>query len=191
MVVSVRRTRKAIALVGALLGAACVSCASHASPAVHAPAPHDVQALTRGAPLTVVTFFSAHCPCQRAHDGRWKEIFAETSPRGVRFVFIDAEPDASPAFDANQVSIRGYPWTIVSDPDGKWADLFGAAYATDTFVVDAAGLVRFHGGIDSDRSHLTDDARPYLRDALLALLAGAEPPDPEPKVLGCALRRRE
>ena len=181
--------RRALVVAALLLAAA--ACTSHASPPVHAQVPHDVYELARGAPFTVVTFFSAHCPCQRVHDARWKELVAETSPRGVRFVFIDSESEASPAFDANQAEIRGYSWPIVSDPEGRWADLLGAEFATDTFVVDASGRVRFHGGIDSDRSHLTDDAKPYLRDALRALLAGEEPANPEPKVLGCALRRRD
>lgn len=179
---------RAFAIVVALFAG---SCTSSLSPPLHAQVPHDVFELARGAPFTVVTFFSAHCPCQRAHDVRWKEIFAEVAPRGVRFVFIDAEVDASPAFDANQAEIRAYPWPIVSDPEGRWADALGAEYATDTFVVDATGAVRFHGGIDSDRSHLSDDARPFLRDALRALLAGAEPANAQPKVLGCALRRRD
>jgi hypothetical protein len=181
---------RAIAL--AIVVAACAtSCASHPSPPLHAQVSHDVFELARGAPLTVITFFSAHCPCQRAHDARWKEIIAELAPRGVRFVFIDAETDASPTFDANQAGIRGYSWPIVSDPEGRWADRLGAVAATDTFVIDATGTLRFHGGIDSDRSHLTDDAQPWLRDALRALLSGAEPANPEPKVLGCALRRRD
>jgi hypothetical protein len=181
-----------VAVASCVVGASLVAaCAAHRPPPLHAEVPHDVFVLARGAPLTVVTFFSAHCPTQRAHDARLNELFAELSPRGVRFVAVDSEVEASPAFDANQARIRGYSYSIVSDPDGRYADALGAEVATDTFVVDGAGRVRFHGAIDSDRSHLTDDAHPYLRDALQALLSGGEPPDPEPKALGCTLRRRD
>ena len=159
-------------------------------PPLHARAPDDVVRLTGGAPLTAITFFSAHCKCQRAHDDRLKKIFADFAPRGVRFVMIDSEADASPDLDGAESRARGYPFSILSDPDGRFADLLGAEYATYTVVVDARGTVRYHGGLDSDRDHLSSDARPWLRDALDALLRGDEPADADPKTLGCSLRRR-
>jgi hypothetical protein len=55
-------------------------------------------------------------------------------------------------------------------------------------VLDAQGRLRYHGGIDSDRSHLHDDAQPYLGDALVDLLSGRSPRVAEGKTLGCALR---
>src|SRR4029079_4517600 len=37
-------------------------------------------------PLTVLFFFSAHCPCQTAHDARILALEARYAPRGVTFV---------------------------------------------------------------------------------------------------------
>lgn len=175
---------RALLLAAALL----IGCARAAS--VGERAPDRVQSLARGAPLTVITFFSAHCPCQRAHDERLRELHDAYAPRGVRFVAVDVEVGASRERDDAEAKARGYPFPLVPDPDGDLADALGAEAATFTVVVDASGRVRFAGGIDSDRSHLTTTAEPWLREALDDLLAGREPRRAQTKALGCSLERR-
>lgn len=148
------------------------------------------RSLTRGAPLTVVEFFSADCPCQRAHDARLIALHDAYAPRGVRFVAIDAEVGASPERAQREASSRGYPFAIEPDPEGKLADVLDARFATYTVVLDRDGVVRYQGGVDSDRKDLHDDAQHYVRDALDDLLGGREVRTPEGKTLGCSLRRR-
>jgi hypothetical protein len=77
---------------------------------------------------------------------------------------------------------------VLVDPGGVLARALGAEYATESFVLDAAGAVRYHGGLDSDRKQLHDDARPFLQDALDDLLAGKPLRTAESKALGCALQ---
>ena len=79
---------------------------------------------------------------------------------------------------------------VVLDPDALLADALHAEYATYSVVLDAAGAIRYRGGIDSDKSFLRDDAIPYLRDALDDLLAGAAPRRAETEALGCVLGTR-
>jgi peroxiredoxin len=145
--------------------------------------------LTKGAPLTVVVFFSYHCPCMRAHDGRLRALAAKYAPRGVRFVLVDAEVDADPARDAAEAKQRGYTFPILANPSGSLADAFGAEYATYTAVLDGAQRVRYLGGLDSDKQDMNDDAQLFVRDALEDLLAGKSPAVPVGKALGCVLRR--
>jgi len=168
-----------------LLGA--TACASSRAPAL---APDDVRALGRGSKLTVVFFFSAHCPCQAAHDPRLRALHARYFSRGVKFVAVDAEATASTDVDDREAAARHYPFPIVSDPEGKLADALGAEFATFSVVIDEGGHVLYRGGIDSDRSHLTEDAQPWLDDALAALLLGNTPKIVESKALGCALQRK-
>ncbi len=148
----------------------------------------DVRSLVASAPLTVLTFFSAHCPVQAAHDARLVALHARYAPRGVQFIAVDSEASATPERDANEARQRSYPFAILVDARGAFARAVGAEYSTYTLVVDARGAVRYAGGIDSDRTHLTDRAIPYVADALDDLLAGAAPRTPEGKVLGCALQ---
>jgi hypothetical protein len=140
--------------------------------------------------LTVVFFFSNHCPCQSAHDTRLRALHATYHPRGVDFVAVDSEHGATIERDRGEAETRGYPFPILLDPGGALAQTVGAEYATEALVLDRSGTVRYHGGIDSDRTHLQDDASPYLRDALDDLLAGRPPRRAESKALGCALQPR-
>jgi peroxiredoxin len=136
----------------------------------------------------VLVFFAESCPCQAAHDARLMALAERYRDRGVDVFAVDPEPGATPDRDAASARRRGYPFPILVDHGGALARRLGAEYATESFVIDRQGVVRFHGGIDSDKSALHDDARPYLRDALDDLLLGHAPRLAEAKALGCALQ---
>ena len=144
----------------------------------------------KAAPFTVLSFFAAGCPIQKAHDARLKGYYAELAPRGVAFFAIDAEADSSLEVDEREARARAYPYAIVSDPKGSLADAFGVEFATETLIVDREGKVRYRGGIDSDAMTVHEDGQQYLRDALVALLAGGAPAQAETKAKGCELRRQ-
>jgi peroxiredoxin len=149
----------------------------------------DLRAELGASSVMVVTFFSVHCPCQAAHDARLVALYERYHPRGVAFVAIDAEVSATRERDAEEAKRRGYPFPLWTSANGSAASAFGADSATHTVVIDREGRVRYAGGIDSDRSHLTDGADPYLADALDDVLAGKETRTPRGKELGCALLR--
>lgn len=149
----------------------------------------DVAAIAGHAPLTVFTFFSAHCPCQRARDARLRQLHAAYAPRGVAFVAIDAEREASVERATREARARGYPFPILADPSGRSIDALGAEFATYTVIVDRRGTVRYSGGLDSDKSRLSTNATLFVRDALDDLLEGNEPRRPHGVTLGCALER--
>ena len=160
------------------------------APTVRAPRPTTpITELAARAPVTVVTFFSQHCPCQAAHDERLRTLAITYAPKGVQFVAIDAEAGASAARDDEERTRRNYPFPLWSDPKGESADALGAVYATYSVVLDREGSVRYAGGIDSDRTHLTDDSETYLKDALDDTLGGKPVRVTRGKVLGCALSR--
>jgi hypothetical protein len=133
-------------------------------------------------------FFSADCHVLRAHDERIRNLAKEYTGRGVRFLALDPEVGATLRRDADEASLRGYPFPIRPDEGGRVARAFGAAYAGHVLVLDRAGTPVYQGGIDSDRVKLTEDRTPYLDNALADLLAGRAPRVAETKVLGCVLR---
>jgi peroxiredoxin len=149
----------------------------------------DIRAAAHDANVTVVEFFSAHCPCQRAHDERLNGLYDEYATKGVRVIAVDSEAGASPARANSESSARGYRFPLLADPTGAAARELGATAATYTVVLDRDGRVRYAGGIDSDRVHLTADAKHYVRDAVDDLLAGRSPRVTEGRTLGCALER--
>jgi thiol-disulfide isomerase/thioredoxin len=139
--------------------------------------------------LTVLVFFSPHCHCLDAHGPRLEALYAEYAPRGVQFFMIDSEMGASRDRDDAERRKRGYPYPVLLDRGGKLADLVGAEYATFSVVLDPDGRVRYHGGIDTDKTHLREDATPLLKNAIDDLLAGRAPRVATGNALGCALEK--
>ena len=139
-------------------------------------------------PLTVVTFFSAHCPCQRAHDARLRQLMETYGPRDVGFLVVDSERTSTLARDAEEARLRSYP--IVKDDDGKLALSLDAEYATYSVILNTRGDIVYRGGFDSDKSHLRPSPTHYLADALDDALAGRPVQRPEAKTLGCTLEIR-
>jgi hypothetical protein len=151
--------------------------------------PIDARGLARGAPLTVLVFFSPDCHCLRVHEPRLRALFEAYHARGVQFFMVDSEVRGSPERDAMEARQRGYRFPILGDRGARLADALGAEYASYTVVFDAQARVRYRGGIDTDRSHLHDGATPYLEDALDDLLGARPPRLAEGKTLGCSLQK--
>jgi peroxiredoxin len=139
------------------------------------------------AELTVVEFFSRHCPCQAKHDERMRGLATTYAERNVRFLAVDSEVGASASRARQEAEQRGYPFPILVDANGAVARQVGATYATYTVVVDRQGRIIYSGGIDSDKNHLTNDATWFLRDAMDDALAGQAIRRPVGKTLGCSL----
>jgi hypothetical protein len=141
-----------------------------------------------GARLTVLVFSAWHCPCQTAHDPRLGALYARYHGQGVDFFLVDSELGGQLAIDAAKAHERGYSFPVLLDPGASLARTLHAEYATESFVIDREGTVRYHGGLDSDRTTVHEDAVPLLANALDDLLLGKTPRSAETKALGCALQ---
>jgi hypothetical protein len=138
--------------------------------------------------LTVLVFFSSSCHCLVQHEARLLALYEQYHPLGVDFFMIDSETSGSAERDTAEARRRGYPFPILLDRGAKLADVLEAQFATYSVVLDREGAVRYRGGIDSDKSHLHDNAQRYLQDAVVDLLAGYSPRVARGKTLGCALQ---
>jgi hypothetical protein len=139
---------------------------------------------------TVVIFFSPDCHVLAAHDDRLRKLVTDFGSSRVRFLAVDSEVDANMERDRVLAGERRYPFPILVDRHADLARSLSATYAGHTVILDHTGVVRYRGGIDSDRVRLQDDATAYLADALTDLLSGKPPRVAESKSLGCALRLR-
>ncbi|HSQ64146.1 MAG TPA: redoxin domain-containing protein [Polyangiaceae bacterium] len=152
-------------------------------------AAREYKELVSAAPWTVLVFVSAECPCLEAHLERLRALSASYAPRGAQFVAVDSEVGRTKEMLAGEARSLALGFPLLLDPGARVANALGAEYATYSVVVDHEGIVRYRGGIDSDKRKLHDDATPYLRDALDDLLAGMPPRRAEGKTLGCMLRK--
>jgi peroxiredoxin len=137
---------------------------------------------------TVVMFIATRCPVSNAYNERMRTIAQEYMAKGVRFVGINSnviEPTPEVAEHAKQ---NGFPFPVLKDEGNKIADRFNAQFTPEIFVMDAKGVLRYHGRID-DSQNPANITSHDLRDALDALLAGKNPPRAETKAFGCTIKR--
>lgn len=87
---------------------------------------------------------------------------------------------------ATRTVIFGFP--VYKDLNNVVADRFGAQATPETFVIDSAGVIRYHGSIDDSRNEARVKFR-GLRGALDAVLAGKQPEVPETRAFGCSIKR--
>ncbi len=136
---------------------------------------------------TLVMLVHPHCPCSRASVGELASLVARLQDRLSAHVLL-LQPAGLPD-DWTQTDLWESASAIpgvetVHDPDGTEARRFGAATSGQVILYDAAGRLRFNGGITPARGHSGDNAG---RDAILALLTGSGEHWSETAVFGCAL----
>jgi hypothetical protein len=136
---------------------------------------------------TLVMLAHPQCPCTRASIGELDRLMAHVGDRLAAHVVLVAPAGAPDGWDATDLrraaaAIPGV--AVLRDAGGVEARTFRAATSGQVLLYDAAGRLRFSGGITAARGHAGDNAG---RSAIEALLAGADPAARETPVFGCAL----
>ncbi|MGP0070421.1 MAG: redoxin domain-containing protein [Bryobacteraceae bacterium] len=139
-------------------------------------------------PLTVVTFIATESPVSNSYNQRMSEIYRDYATKNVKFIFVNANR-SEPASEVREHAKRvGFPFAVYKDPDNVLADRFDAQVTPESFVIDSAGIIRYHGAIDDNMNEARVRTR-TLRAALDALLEGKQAPSTETKAFGCTIKR--
>jgi len=141
-----------------------------------------------GERATVVLFISAKCPISNAYADRMSGLYREYSAKGVRFLFLNANSNEDAAEVAQHIKEVSFPFPVYKDLNNRVADAAGAQMTPESFVIDASGVLRYHGAID-DSTNEARIKRRGLRDALDAVLAAKPVATPEIKAFGCTIKR--
>jgi peroxiredoxin len=139
-------------------------------------------------PITVVTFIATECPVSNSYNQRMIDMFLDYTPRNIKFIFVNANRAEPAVAVRNHARSVGFPFTVYKDPGNAVADRFDAQVTPETFVIDASGIIRYHGAID-DSVHDSRVTKRPLREALDALLNGKPVPSTETKAFGCTIKR--
>jgi peroxiredoxin len=144
---------------------------------------------------TVVVFTCNHCPYALAWHDRIAGAALDYADRGVQFLAInsnDAERYPRDSYQAMQqrVAADDWPMPYLWDESQEVARSYGAKTTPDVFVLDGAGRLRYRGAPDADYGDPNQRAL-WLRDALDAVLSGAEPSRPETKPVGCSIKWKQ
>jgi peroxiredoxin len=139
-------------------------------------------------PITVVTFIATECPVSNSYNQRMSDLYRDYAAKNVKFVFVNANR-SEPAGEVRDHAKRvGFPFAVYKDPDNVLADRFDAQVTPESYVIDSAGVMRYHGAIDDNMNESRVRTR-TLRAALDALLAGKPVASTETKAFGCTIKR--
>jgi protein-disulfide isomerase len=138
--------------------------------------------------ITAVIFISTQCPISNDYNERMKALYNEFSPRGVQFVFLNANSTESSAEAAEHARKHGFPFRVLKDVNNVEADRFGAEFTPHVFVIGKNSEVIYRGAIDDSRP-ADKVTRRYLQDVLNAALDGKPLPVTETKAFGCTIKR--
>jgi peroxiredoxin len=139
-------------------------------------------------PVTVVTFIATQCPVSNSYNQRMTDVYKDYTAKNVKFVFVNANR-SEPASEVREHAKRvGFPFAVYKDPDNVVADRFDAQVTPESYVIDSAGVIRYHGAIDDNMNESHVHTR-RLRAALDAVLAGQPVPSAETKAFGCTIKR--
>jgi peroxiredoxin len=138
--------------------------------------------------VTVVVFIATQCPVSNAYNERMKALYVDYTPKGVKFVFLNANRTEPAADVARHAQEHGFPFPVYKDDGNLAADRFGATATPESFVMDQTGAIRYHGSID-DSQQIQRVSSQRLRNALDAVLAGRAVEQPETKAFGCSIRK--
>lgn len=139
--------------------------------------------------LTVVMFIATRCPVSLAYDGRMAALGKEYGGKGVAFVGVNANVNEPVDEIAAHAKEHGFTFPVVKDAGNVVADRWGARVTPEIYVIDRAGVVRYHGRIDEQQADPANVKSPDLKSALDALLSGGQPANPETKAFGCSIKR--
>jgi peroxiredoxin len=142
---------------------------------------------------TVVYWTCNHCPYALAWHDRLLDVARDYDQDGVRFLAVNSNDavrypqDGPEAMRARVEAEGGWPHPYLFDETQEVARSFGAERTPDVFVFDSDLRLRYRGAPDADYDDPDQDAA-WLREALDAVLEGAEPERSETPPVGCTIK---
>ena len=149
--------------------------------------------------LVVLEWTNDGCPFVQKwyRTGAMQALQRDAARLGAAWVsVISSAPGEQGAVDgprANELTRTrdAAPAHVLLDPKGEVGRLYDAQTTPHLFMILADGTVGYMGGADSIASTRDKDlaqARPYARNALAALAAGAPAPEPVTRAYGCTVK---
>lgn len=142
--------------------------------------------------LLLVVVMCNHCPYVQAVDDRIN-LLARACAGRCAVVAINANDAAAypeDGFEAMQAraALKGYAFPYLQDADQSVARAFGALCTPDFFLYDQARRLRYRGRLDDNWKDPDGVKKRDLREAIEALLGGAEPDPMQRPSMGCSIK---
>lgn len=147
----------------------------------------------------IVVFTCNNCPYAKAYQERIIALDQKFKAQGFPVIAINPnDPAVEPAdsYDAMVVRAKdkGYPFPYLFDPQHVVYKSYGATNTPHAFVLnkDAQGklVVKYIGAIDDNYQDASAVKKPYIENAVKALLSGKEPEPNFTKAIGCGVKSK-
>ncbi len=141
-----------------------------------------------GEHLVVLMFLATECPVSNDYNERMAAIASRYAGKKVTFIGVNSNKQETVEDIKEHAAKNKFPFIILKDLNNVIADLYAAQVTPEAYVLDAKGILRYHGRIDDSRDP-DDITSEDLSAALDAMLAGKEVPRAETKAFGCGIKR--
>jgi thiol-disulfide isomerase/thioredoxin len=138
----------------------------------------------------VILFTSTTCPISQKYAPTLARLEKTYREKGVAFIFVDPIESDSAEDVAKAVKAHGFVGPVVRDKGNAIGKALAAKSTTDTFVLDSARTVVYHGAVDDQYGTGYSKATAsvsYLAPAIDAVLAGKTPDVQATEAPGCEL----
>jgi peroxiredoxin len=147
----------------------------------------------------VLEWTNQDCPYVRKHygGGNMQQLQKDAAAKDVVWLTISSSAPGQQGhvngLEAEELtkSRKAAPAAFLFDPDGKVGHAYDARTTPHMYVIDKAGVIAYMGAIDDKpTSNLADlkTARPYLKEAVEAVLAGEPVKVASTRAYGCSIK---
>jgi peroxiredoxin len=147
----------------------------------------------------VLEWTNQDCPYVRKHYGgnNMQTLQKEATDKGVVWLTISSSAPGQQGhvtgLEADELTKtrKASPTAFLLDPEGKVGHMYDARTTPHMYVVDKAGVLAYMGAMDDKpTSNLADlkTARPYLKEAVDAVLAGDPVKVASTRAYGCSIK---
>jgi len=135
--------------------------------------------------VVVLNFWSAECPWSQRVDGELLSCLQAWEQR-VALLTVAANANEPPDLLRRTAAERGLP-LLLHDDERQVTLLYGAATTPHLYLIDETGILRYRGAFDDVTFRQRKPTRPYLRQAVEAVLQGRQPDPAETEPYGCTI----
>lgn len=158
-------------------------------PAAEGGKPVALKDLVARNKATVLMFIATQCAVSNAYNTRMAELGKEYQAKGIAVIGINSNKNEPVREIVEHAKKQGFTFPVLKDDGNKIADAYDAQHTPEIYVVDAKGVLVYHGRIDESQRDPKAVKSPDLRNALEAILAGKPVPAAETKAFGCSIKR--
>jgi AhpC/TSA family len=142
-----------------------------------------------GVKAVAMVFVLPDCPIANSYLPAINRLHEELAPQGVELLIVQADPGTTAEQAHQHASEYGITAPVILDADRAWVRRAGATRTPEAVVFSPAGEILYRGRIDDQYVGL-GQKRPQatsheLRNALAAILAGRDVPEPRTEAIGC------